>query len=116
MPLQLQKHNIINSLHLLELEELFKEISYLSSWDPNCDTYFDAALKVCPDILLHDSDEYMASLINRLSIEKKNIFVICGYGQSRTIPYHLYHNPRVFSDEALNKVIRYNKPFETLLR
>ena len=77
---------------------------------------FDAALKVCPDILLHDSDEYMASLINRLSKDKRNILVICGYGQSRTIPYHLYHNPRVFSEGSLDKIVRYSDPFETLLR
>jgi hypothetical protein len=79
---------------------------------------YEAALGVCPDILLHHSDEYLAALINKLSEsgKHKDIFVVCGYGQSRTIPFHLYHNPRVFQDDALSLVSKFNDPFETLVR
>jgi hypothetical protein len=41
---------------------------------------YESALQVCPDVVLHHSDEYMAALINRLSNAHKNIFVVCGYG------------------------------------
>lgn len=80
--MELQKYNIINSLHLLELEALFEEIVYNSHLDSDCHNLYESALKVCPDVLLHHSDEYMAGLINKLSQDqgKKNIFVICGYG------------------------------------
>lgn len=103
------------SVHLVELEELFDEILFLSHKDST--NLHEAALRVCPDIMLHHSDEYMASLINHLSLEgKENIFVICGYGQSRTIPYHLYHNPRAFKTDCLDSVTRFSDPYETLIR
>lgn len=41
---------------------------------------YEAALIECPDIMLSLSDEYMATLINKLSEKYKNIMVICGYG------------------------------------
>ena len=69
VPLQLQKHNIINSHHLLELEKLFEQILYYSHIDYTCANLYESALKVCPDIFLHHSDEYMASLINNLSTQ-----------------------------------------------
>jgi hypothetical protein len=82
-------------MHLQELERLFEEIC---SQEMHKESLFDSALEVCPDLVLHHSDEYMATLINNLSIEQghRNIFVICGYGQSKSIPFHLYHNPRAF--------------------
>jgi hypothetical protein len=71
---------------------------------------------VCPDIVLHHSDEYIAGLINKLSFEHQNIFVVCGYGQSRTIPYHLYYNPRVFLHDGLKRIVSQLPTYETLLR
>jgi hypothetical protein len=81
MPLSLHKNNIVNSTHLVELEELFEQICY-KAYEPEYGTMFNAALDVCPDVVLHHSDEYMAGLITKLSNERnyKNIFVICGYG------------------------------------
>ncbi len=38
------------------------------------------------------SDEYLASLIYKASEQYKNIVVICGYGQTRSIPHYLYYN------------------------
>jgi len=96
IPLSLHKYNLINDLHLVELEEIFAEIAYYNHVDTN-DCLYETALNRFPDLVLHHSDEYMAALINRISLQgKKNIFVLCGYGQTSTIPYHLYHNPRVF--------------------
>lgn len=84
------------SLHLSELEDLFEQVVYEASG--NVDTLYDGALAACPDLVLHHSDEYMACLVNELSRQgHNNIFVLCGYGQSRTIPYHLYYNPRAFN-------------------
>ena len=89
------KYNMLSEIHLTELEELFESIVFGAHLDST--SLYESALHVCPDVLLHHSDEYMASLINHLSINgKQNIFVVCGYGQSRTIPFHLYHNPRAF--------------------
>lgn len=115
IPTTLHKYNMLTSIHLVELETLFEQIIHKAHYDSI--SLFDSALQVCPDVLLHDSDEYTASLINHLSqTGKTNIFVVCGYGQSRTIPYHLYHNPRAFQDNGLNTTTRFNMPFSTLLR
>ena len=115
IPLGLHKFNMLTSHHLQELEGLFSDIVYDSS--SNFTDYFEAALRVCPDVLLHHSDEYLAALVNTLSQRgKKYIFVVCGYGQSRTVPYHLYYNPRVFQDGSIDIVTRYNRPFGTLIR
>ena len=46
--------------------------------------------------------------------DHKNIMVICGYGQSKTIPYHLYYNPRVFTNGS--SILEYDEPFGTLIR
>jgi hypothetical protein len=66
-------------MHLLELEKLFEDICLQEIYK---DSLFDCAIEVCPDLVLHHSDEYIASLINNLSIEHghRNIFVVCGYG------------------------------------
>jgi hypothetical protein len=66
IPLSLHKLNIINTMHLQELERLFDEIC---SKEIDNQSLFDSALEVCPDLVLHHSDEYMATLINNLSIE-----------------------------------------------
>ena len=41
---------------------------------------------------------------------------MCGYGQSRTIPYHLYYNPRVFRDDCVSSVLKFDPIFKTLIR
>ena len=94
IPHALLKNKMMNSSHLLELEECFKEIAFNSAdYD---DSFFQSALHTVPDLILHHSDEFLAGLINLLSESKRNIFVICGLGQSKSIPYHLYFNPRAF--------------------
>lgn len=89
-------------MHLTEMEELFEQIA--NSSQSNFETMYEAGLRVCPDVLLHHSDEYMASIINKLNQTGKaqNIFVICGYGQSLSIPYHLFYNPRVFAANSIS--------------
>ena len=64
---------------MIELESLFDEICYFGNQHENL---YEACLEVCPDLILHHSDEYMATLINYLSVEHghRNIFVLCGYG------------------------------------
>ena len=61
----MQKYNIINSFPLLELEECYAELLKYSH--TNGISLYDAALMICPEIILSLSDEYMATLINKLS-------------------------------------------------
>ena len=59
---------------------------------------FDATLKLFPDLALHHSDEYMASLLQEVQTqhpEVQTIMVVCGYGQSRTVPYYLSMSPKL---------------------
>jgi len=56
---------MLTSNHLIELEKLFEEIAYSSH--SNFESMYESGLRICPDILLHHSDEYMAALINKLS-------------------------------------------------
>lgn len=65
IPLGLHKFNILTSHHLQELEGLFADIVFDAS--SNFADYFEAALRVCPDVFLHHSDEYLAALVNSLS-------------------------------------------------
>lgn len=43
---------------------------------------YESALNACADLVLHHSDQHMASIINKVSMDDdvKNIFVVCGYG------------------------------------
>ena len=77
IPYQLHKNKIMNSMHLIELEESFKEIAYGTGEYENT---FNSALNTTPDLLLHHSDEFLAGIINQLSRGRKNIFVVCGTG------------------------------------
>ena len=59
----------------------------------------------------------MATLVNKFSESYKNIMVICGYGQSRSIPYYLYYSKHVnHTGNNLNQVIKYKKVYENLVR
>ena len=58
----------MNDLHLLELEELFTQVCY-EYHSEHHDSLYEAALRTCPDVFLHHSDEYMAALINDISRE-----------------------------------------------
>ena len=59
---------------------MLKTVMYESyRHDRNC---YDATLDLYPDLLLHNSDEYMATLISSLVNEQepKTIFIVCGFG------------------------------------
>lgn len=88
IPLSLFKYNTINSYPLMELESMLEKSFYRASLDGI--SLSQAALLECPDVMLGLSDEYMAALINKLSETHRNILVICGYGQTRSIPHYLY--------------------------
>jgi len=79
IPTMLEKYNMLTSWHLETLQEMFRDIAFYSH--ANFTSYYEAALVVHPDLMLHNSDVYMSSLINSLSLQgKQNIFVFCGYG------------------------------------
>lgn len=115
IPSALHKYNIASGMHLLEIESLFEEVSRTSH---KHDSMTEAALEVCPDFILHHSDEYLACLINHLSQSHQNIFVVCGRGQSKSIPYHLYYNPRAFQsiEQIEPEVTDFSDVFGTILR
>lgn len=116
VPTLLQRWNLLSGSHLLQLEEAFAQVAYSAHRDA-CSLY-EASLVECPDIVLHHSDEYMAGVINRVSqnASSENIFVLCGYGQSRSIAYHLFYNPRVFAEDSVSQVTKFNPVFKTLIR
>ncbi len=74
----MQKYNLINSITLTELERTYEKVVYRSYADEM--NLIEAALVECPEVILSMSDEYMASIINTLSENYRNIMVICGYG------------------------------------
>ena len=88
--MSLLKYNLINSFTLIEFERIYEKVVYRAY--ANDISMIEAALIECPDILLSLSDEYMAGMINRLSESYRNILIICGYGQTRSIPHYLYYS------------------------
>jgi len=66
IPLSLKKHNIMQSTHLVELREMLSETIQQAHLDGS--SCFDAALKLFPDLVLHHTDEYMATLIQELQL------------------------------------------------
>lgn len=76
----------------MELESMLEKCFFRASLDGI--SLNQAALIECPDVMLGLSDEYMAALINKLSETHKNILVICGYGQTRSIPHYLYFSQK----------------------
>jgi hypothetical protein len=72
----------------MDFEKAF-ELCHSHAFSNDCSLY-EAALLACPELLLGLSDEYMAAMINKASEKYRNIMVICGYGQTRSIPYYLY--------------------------
>lgn len=97
--MNLYKYNIINTVTLTELERAYEKAVYRSySEDMNLN---EAALLECPEIVLGLSDEYMAGMINTLSEKNRNIMVICGYGQTRSIPYYLYFSKQANAQDNL---------------
>lgn len=77
IPYQLHKNKIMNSLHLIELEESFQTIAYHKG---EYDNLYNSALNTTPDLMLHHSDEFLAATINLVSKGKRNLFVVCGTG------------------------------------
>jgi pheromone shutdown protein TraB len=112
--LALFKYNLINSYPLGELEKLFEKVAFRSFSDDI--TMSEAALIECPDILLTLSDEYMAAMVNKLSEKYRNLMIITGFGQTRSLPHYLYFSR---SSNTLNNVseVAGRKPvYETIVR
>jgi hypothetical protein len=114
IPLGVYKYNLINSVPLLDLERAFEKVHYRTFAD-DCSPY-EAALKEVPELVLGLSDEYLAAMIYKASETYKNIMVICGYGQTRSIPHYLYYNQQANLDANMNEVASYKPVFETLIR
>ena len=115
IPWGLKRYNLMQEHHILELRE-YLEKALFTAHRKEIST-FEAALEHIPDYLLHKSDEYMAALINKLTTEDpslQTIFVVCGYGQSRTIPYYLYYSPKVLGGK-LGEVADYKKVYSSLM-
>ena len=112
IPLSLFKYNTMNSYPLIELERILEKSLYRASLEGI--SVSQAALLECPDVMLGLSDEYMAAMINKLSETHRNILVICGYGQTRSIPHYLYFSQKANS-EGLSTA-RHKKVYETIVR
>ena len=114
IPLGVFKYNLINLVPLLDLERAFEKVHYRTFAD-DCSPY-EAALKEVPDLVLGLSDEYLAAMIYKASETYKNIMVICGYGQTRSIPHYLYYNQQANQEDNMKEVASYKPVFETLIR
>ena len=49
-----------------------------------------------PDVCLHLKDEYTAAIIKSLCDreEVQTLFVVCGLGQSRSVPHYMSESPK----------------------
>ena len=123
IPWQLKRYNLLQTHHLMDLGELIGSAFY-EAHDSNV-TVHEGALRSQPEFLLHSVDEYMATLIQQISDEPtvferdslsdlQTIFVVCGYGQSRSIPYYIYLSPKV-KENKIDKVCDYLPRYETLM-
>ena len=70
----------------------------------------------CPDLIIGLSDEYMAGVVKRLSESYRNIMIICGYGQTRSIPHYLYFNQQANSANNVADVARHKEVYENIVR
>ena len=88
-------------------------------------TIFEGMMRTCPDIALHSVDEYIATILQWLSDEPdalqrreladlNTVFVICGYGQSRSIPYYIYLSPKA-NEKQVSHVTNYLPIYETIM-
>lgn len=114
IPLALYKNNLINTQPLLKLEELYAKLAYTTYYDNV--TMYDACMQVAPDILLHHTDEYMAAMISKMSESYDNIFVLCGIGQTRSIPHYLYFSQKSFGLNNVEEVTKYAPTYESIVR
>ena len=114
IPLDLFKYNLINTVPLGELEAVFEKVAFRSFMDDV--SMMEAALIECPDIMLGLSDEYMASLLNRLSENHSNIVTVCGYGQTRSIPHYLRFSKQANSPNSVQEVARHREVYQNIVR
>ncbi len=70
----------------------------------------------CPELMIGLSDEYMAGLINKASEKYRNIMVICGYGQTRSIPHYLYFSQEANAENSVTEVGNSRPVYESLIR
>ena len=110
----LQRYNTVNSHALLDLEEAFASVAYRAYLEDV--TMAEGALIEAPDLLLAESDQYMASVIGRVAENHRNIMVLCGYGQTRTLPYYLYYSQKVNSSNCLEQVTKYSPVYSNIVR
>ena len=92
---------------MLDLKEMIKDAMFgAHRYDTS---NHEAMLENHPDFILHNTDEYMATLIQEVADQRPDvstIFVVCGYGQSRSIPHYLYFSPKV-KEGKLDAVAEY---------
>jgi pheromone shutdown protein TraB len=114
IPLSLFKYNLINSTPLLTLEAIFEKVCHRSFMDDI--PMVEAALIEHPEMLLGLTDEYMGAMLGKLSETKSNIMVICGYGQTRSIPHYLYYSQEANSAHPISQTASYKPIYETIMR
>ena len=78
-----------SALPIGEMHDILRNVFYAShKFDM---PLYKACAKLYPDFLFHYTDQYMAALVQAVSNREqpKNVFVLCGKGQSRSIPHYL---------------------------
>jgi hypothetical protein len=114
IPLGVFKYNLINRFTLTEFERAFEKVTYRAFSEDL--SLYEAALLECPDLMLSLSDEYMAATVHKLSERFRNILVICGYGQARSIPHYMYYSSQANSENSIAAVARHRGVYENLVR
>jgi hypothetical protein len=86
--------NTVQDNHLLDLYDALNRTFYMAFKEEV--SHYAACLFEFPDIALHLHDQYMASLINEVCEmpQVQTLFVVCGQGQSRSIPHYMAHSEK----------------------
>ena len=94
IPQKLFLQNQLQQHHLLDVVEMLRKVFYLSYGEES--SCFKACLELFPDVCLHLRDEYTAALIKSLCDreEIQTLFVVCGLGQSRSVPHYMSNSPK----------------------
>ena len=67
IPWRLKRHNLLQNYHMLNLQEYLDQAMYVSH--ANNVSIHEGTLKTNPDFVLHNIDEYMATLLQHVCDE-----------------------------------------------
>ena len=123
IPWQLLRYNLVQENHMVNLQEMLgQSLSYAHAEN---ESVHEGTLRTNPHFLLHSHDQYMAAILQSLSDEPdafdrpeladmETVFVVCGYGQSRSIPHYIYQSPKV-KENKLSEVCDFLPRYQTLM-